>query len=72
MTECPELAGKVIKLLTVYEDACDGPQVVIEFTDGSVFSASLVTKSYIEAKHSRDDGGRPIVLKDYSSTTISR
>lgn len=72
MTECPELTGKVVKLLTLYEDACDGPQVTIEFTDGSVFSASLLTKSYVEAKHSRDDGGRPILLKDYSSATIPR
>ena len=72
MSECIELTGKVMRRLTLYEVACDRPQVTIEFTDGPVFAASLITKSYIEAKHSRNDGGRPIVFKDYASPTLPR
>ena len=70
MIECKELAGCVVRRLTLYEDRSYGPEVHIEFTDGSVFSACLVTKTLLEAKHIRDEGGEPIVLHDYTGATM--
>jgi hypothetical protein len=67
MIECKELAGKIVRSLTLYED---GPEVCIEFTDGVVFSACL--KTSLEAKSTRDDGGQPQVLQDYSPPAVSR
>lgn len=67
MIVCKELADKVVRLVTIYEDGSYGPEVHIEFTDGTTFSACLRTNVSIEAKHIRDDGGEPRVLHDYSS-----
>jgi hypothetical protein len=67
MIECKELAGKIVRSLTLYED---GLEVCIEFTDGVVFSACL--KTSLEAKSTRDDGGQPQVLQDYSPPPVSR
>jgi hypothetical protein len=64
--ECKELAGKVIQTLTLDEEGDYGPEVNIEFTDGSVFNVCLRTNPSIEAKHTRDEGGEPRVLGDYS------
>jgi hypothetical protein len=67
MIECKDLAGKVIHRCTLYEDGNYGPEVHLELTDGTTFSACLTTKTSIEAKHIRDDGGEPQVLKDYTA-----
>lgn len=67
MMECKELAGKVVRSLTLYETTSEGPEVCIEFTDGTVFSSCLKTSTTLEAKVTRDDGGRPQLLKDYSA-----
>ncbi len=64
MFECKELAGKVVRSLTLYHDRSDGPEVCIEFTDGVVFSACL--KTGLDAKCSRDEGGQPLILTDYT------
>jgi hypothetical protein len=72
MTECKELASKVVRVLTIYEDGTYGPEVHIEFTDGTCFSACLKNTISIEAKYTRDDGGQPLVLRDYSSPAIPR
>jgi hypothetical protein len=66
MTECKELAGKVIQALTLYEEGEYGPEINIEFTDGSNFNVCLRTEPYIESKHTLDEGGQPRVLRDYS------
>ena len=70
MLECRELAGKVIRVFTIFEDGHDGPDIQIEFTDGTRFSACLKTAVSIEAIYSRDQGGKPDVLRDYSSPAI--
>jgi hypothetical protein len=72
MIECEELTGKVIRRCTLHEDGSYGPEVHLEFTDGTTFSACLTTKASIEAKHIRDDGGEPQVLKDYTAPAIPR
>ena len=33
--DCKELAGKVIRSLTIFEDGADGPEISIDFEDGS-------------------------------------
>jgi hypothetical protein len=64
MTECKELANKVVRKVTLYEEGDYGPEVNIEFTDGSSFNVCL--KTAIEAKLMLDEGGEPRVLKNYS------
>jgi hypothetical protein len=71
MVECKEFVGKVIG--SFYEDNSDGPEICIEFTDGTVsFSSCLKTSTSLEARMTRDDGGRPRLLKDYSTPVITR
>ena len=72
MKHCKELVGKVVRTFTLYEDGTDGPEICIEFTDGTVFSSCLKTATSLEAKMTRDEGGEPQVLKDYSTPTIPR
>ncbi len=72
MIECKGLAGKVVKVFAIYEDSPDGPEICIEFTDGTVFSSCLKTTTALEAKMTRDDGGQPQLLKDYSTPAVSR
>jgi len=72
MVECSELAGKVIRSLTLYEDANYGPEISIDFTDGTNFSACLMPRFTVEAKCTRDEGGQPVVLQDYSIMARSR
>lgn len=67
MIECKELAGKVIRDCSIYEDGSDGPEVLIEFTDDTTFSVCLKTIVAVEAKCLRDDGGQPQVVKTFTS-----
>jgi hypothetical protein len=70
MVDCKEFVGKVVNAFTIYEDSSDGPEICIEFTDGTVFSSCLKTSTSLDAKMTRDDGGRPRVLKDYSIRAV--
>jgi hypothetical protein len=70
MIECKELAGKVIRLCTIFEDGSDGPDLQIDFTDGTSFTVSLKTDVSIEARCIRDEGGQPQVLQDYTAPAI--
>ena len=72
MVDCKEFVGKVVKSFTLYEDSIDGPEICIEFSDGTVFSSCLKTTTSLEAKMTRDDGGQPQVLKDYSTPAVAR
>jgi hypothetical protein len=72
MVVCDEFIGKVVKTFTLYEDSGEGPEICIEFTDGTVFSSCLKTSTSLEAKMTRDDGGQPRLLKDYSTPAIPR
>lgn len=67
MIDCKELAGKVIRSLTIFEDGRDGPEVSIDFDDGSNFNACLGVKLTLEAKWTRDDGGQPQMLRDFTT-----
>jgi hypothetical protein len=72
MIDCKDLAGKVVRSLRIFEDGNDGPEVSIDFEDGSNFNARLGVKMTLEAKWTRDDGGQPQVLKDYTTPAVPR
>jgi hypothetical protein len=72
VVHCKELVGKVVSAFTLFEDGNDGPEICIEFTDGTVFSSCLRASTSLEAKISRDDGGQPQLLKDYSTPVVPR
>jgi hypothetical protein len=72
MTECKELASKVVRVLTIYQESTYGPEVHIEFTDGTCFSVCLKSDITVEAKYISDEGGQPVILRDYSSPAIPR
>ena len=72
MIECEELAGKVIQKVRLFEDGSDGPEVSIDFADGTNFNVCLNHRVTLEAKITRDDGGQPEILKDYTTPAIPR
>jgi hypothetical protein len=53
MIECKDLAGKVVRSLTLFEEGSYGPEVSIDFDDGSNFNACLGVKMPLEAKWTR-------------------
>jgi hypothetical protein len=67
MIECKDLAGKVVRSVTLFEDGRGGPEISIDFEDGSTFTASLGVKTTLEAKLTLNEGGLPQMLKDYTS-----
>ena len=70
MIECSDLTGKVVRSITLFEDGRYGPEIIIDFEDGSSFNACLGVKMTLEAKWTRDEGGQPQVLKDYTTPAI--
>jgi hypothetical protein len=72
MKECKELADKVVRKATLFEEGDYGPEVNIEFTDGSSFNVCLNAslKTQVEAKLILDEGGEPRVLQDYSTPAV--
>jgi len=72
MIECTAIAGKTIRDCTIYEDASTGPEVLIEFTDGTTFSVSLKQSVSVEAKCIRDEGGEPQVLNVFLASPALR
>ena len=50
MKRCEELVGKVVADFLLYEDAPYGPEIQIEFADGTIFNSCLKTTSTLEAK----------------------
>ena len=72
MVVCQDFVGKVINKFTIYEDSIDGPEICIEFSDGTVFSSCLKTSTALEAKLTQNEGGHPRLLKDYSTPQMPR
>ncbi len=70
MIECKDLGGKVVRSVTLFEEGNDGPEVSIDFEDGSNFNVCLGVKMTLEAKWTLDEGGQPKVLKDYTTAAI--
>jgi hypothetical protein len=72
MIECTELAGKIIRDCTIYDEGSNGAEVVIEFTDDTIFSVCLTQSVAVEAKSIRDEGGEPQILKQFTSSMTVR
>ncbi len=53
MIECKDLAGKVVRSLTLFEEGSYGPEVSIDFDDDFNFNACLGVKMPLEAKWTR-------------------
>lgn len=70
MIECKDFAGKVVRSITLFEEGADGPEISIDFEDGSNFNVCLGVKMTLDAKWTRDDGGQPQVLNDYTTSAI--
>jgi hypothetical protein len=64
MIECSDLENKVVRKLKIFQNP--SPEVHIEFTDGTIFSASLNATLFVDAKCIRDEGGEPVVLAEYT------
>jgi hypothetical protein len=46
------------------------PEVSIDFEDGSNFNVCLGVKMTLEAKWTREEGGQPRMLKDYTMPAV--
>jgi hypothetical protein len=60
--ECKEVAGRIVRSLILYEDGPYGPEVCIDFEDGTTFTATVHHRHVLEGKLTRDDGGEPTLL----------
>jgi len=72
MIECKELANKVVRRCAIYEDGHYGPEVHIEFNDGTFFTACLQNQVSVAATYSFAQDGEPRVLQDYSCPAVPR
>jgi hypothetical protein len=63
--EYAEVAGKTVKALRIYEDAQDGCETLIEFTDGTSFSCSVGHKPTIKTALFKGGVGTPQIIHAY-------
>lgn len=63
--ECPELAGKTIQMVRIYQDVGDGTSVQIELTDGTNFSCRVSIRPDVEASIYKGGVGTPEILRAY-------
>jgi hypothetical protein len=63
--ECPEVAGKTIKALKIYEDDVDGCETLIEFTDETSFSSSVSYQPTVKGTLFESGVGTPRIIRDY-------
>ena len=63
--ECPEVAGKTIKALKLYEDDTEGCETLIEFTDGTSFSSSVSYQPTVKGTLFEGGAGMPKIIRDY-------
>ena len=65
MVQCDELVGKVVHAFSLFEDGPDGPEIQVQFTDGTVFHSCLNIRTFLEAKLLRNSASRSEVLHDF-------
>ena len=51
----PEVVGKSVAELCVYDDATCGREVLVRFTDGTQLSICVGVKQSIDARYCRED-----------------
>ena len=66
MIRCDDFVGKVVQTFSLYENGPYGPEIQIEFTDGTAFNTCLKSAVTLEARLIRNSGGHSEVLKDFS------
>ena len=64
MTECRELAGKIIESFRLYLLRRLQPEVNIDFTDSTALNVFSKRERFIEAKHPQSGEGEPRLLQD--------
>ena len=50
----PEVSGKTIAELCVYDDPTYGREVIVQFTDGTQLSIAIVVKQTVDAQFCQD------------------
>ena len=63
--ECNEAVGKTVSSLKVFRDSGDGPEVQIDFSDGTSFNCCFNSKPTFEATLLRAGAGEPEVLRRF-------
>lgn len=53
--EFPEVAGKAVAELSVYDDSLYGREVLVRFTDGTQLSICVGVSQSIDARYCRED-----------------
>ena len=53
--EFPEVIGKSVAELSVYDDSLYGREVLVRFTDGTQLSISVGVKQSIDARYCNED-----------------
>ena len=53
--EFPEVVGKSVAELTVYDDPAYGRKVLLQFTDGTQLSVCIGVKQTVDARYCRHD-----------------
>lgn len=64
--ECKQAIGKTVSSLRVYRDSGDGPELQIDFSDGTSFNCSFASKPTFEASLIRPGAGEPEVLQRFN------
>ena len=60
----PEMAGKVIAELSVYDDSLYGREVLVRFTDETQLSIAVGVRQSIDARYCSDDTpDKPIFVR---------
>ena len=66
--ECKQAVGKTVSSLKLFRDSGDGPELQIEFSDGTSFNCSFNSKPVFEASLLRTTGGgQPEVIEHLSN-----
>ena len=65
VVDCPEAAGKTVKSLKLYSDESKIEEIILEFTDGTSFTASYECQVKTEAKLILTGTGAPELVKNY-------
>ena len=67
MQDCKALIGKTISGFSLFDSGTAGPEIQIEFTDGTVFHSRMSAKPILEAQLLKNYPGRSELLKDFTS-----
>jgi hypothetical protein len=62
IVECPELTGKVIRRLSLYQANVGEQEIMIDFTDGTSFSCAFEAHTSTKASLIRTGIGTPETL----------